>query len=178
MTMRLSTSSFAGTARTLVAVGTPRLVSMLVTTRAAAPLMRTCSGAAGSAAGAGRSLAGASLRGVGEPVVVVLVPPTATGGVPVFSGVPVAAVVGADGAGTVESLSAGVSSRAPADDSEGFSRVGLGAAGGAAAEVSLPTASVATASLRATRLSSSGVKSAKNSHQAGSTDSLSSWYCW
>src|SRR4051812_30127862 len=37
ITMRLSISSLAGTARTLVAVGTVRLVSMLATTRAAAP---------------------------------------------------------------------------------------------------------------------------------------------
>src|SRR5579875_1249316 len=37
MTTRLSMSSFAGTARTLVAVGTVRLASMLATTRAAAP---------------------------------------------------------------------------------------------------------------------------------------------
>ncbi len=37
MTNRLSSSNFAGTARTLVAVGTPRLVSMLLTTRAAVP---------------------------------------------------------------------------------------------------------------------------------------------
>jgi len=36
--MRLSTMSFAGTARTLVAVGTCKLSSMLVTTRADAPL--------------------------------------------------------------------------------------------------------------------------------------------
>src|SRR3954471_19931681 len=36
-TTRLSISSFAGIARTLVAVGTARLASMLVTTRAAAP---------------------------------------------------------------------------------------------------------------------------------------------
>src|SRR3954451_20952058 len=38
MTTRLSISSFAGIARTLVAVGTARLASMLETTRAAAPL--------------------------------------------------------------------------------------------------------------------------------------------
>ena len=38
MTTRLSISNFAGTARTLVAVGTARLASMLVTTRAAGPL--------------------------------------------------------------------------------------------------------------------------------------------
>ena len=37
MTTRLSISSLAGTARTLVAVGTWRLDSMLVTTRAEAP---------------------------------------------------------------------------------------------------------------------------------------------
>src|SRR4051794_39327520 len=36
-TVRLSMSSFAGMARTLVAVGTARLACMLVTTRAAAP---------------------------------------------------------------------------------------------------------------------------------------------
>ena len=38
MTVRLSMSSLAGTARTLVAVGTARLAFMLVTTRAAGPL--------------------------------------------------------------------------------------------------------------------------------------------
>src|SRR3954470_8563757 len=37
MTTRLSISSLAGMARTLVAVGTARLASMLLTTRAAAP---------------------------------------------------------------------------------------------------------------------------------------------
>src|SRR5438477_13137571 len=37
MTVRLSMRSFAGIARTLVAVGTARLASMFVTTRAAAP---------------------------------------------------------------------------------------------------------------------------------------------
>ena len=37
ITIRLSTISFAGTARTLVAVGTVRLVSMFATTRAAGP---------------------------------------------------------------------------------------------------------------------------------------------
>ncbi|MNW53101.1 hypothetical protein D3C74_306490 [compost metagenome] len=37
MTMRLSTMSLAGTARTEVAVGTSRLASMLTTTRAAGP---------------------------------------------------------------------------------------------------------------------------------------------
>ncbi len=37
MTMRLSHSSFTGTERTLVAVGTVRLASMLATVRAGAP---------------------------------------------------------------------------------------------------------------------------------------------
>ena len=37
MTMRLSQSSFTGTERTLVAVGTVRLASMLATVRAGAP---------------------------------------------------------------------------------------------------------------------------------------------
>ena len=43
MTVRLSMSSLAGTARTLVAVGTARLASMLSTTRAAGPLRMTVS---------------------------------------------------------------------------------------------------------------------------------------
>ena len=63
MTIRLSTSSLAGTARTLVAVGTVRLASMLVTTRAAAPLSRTGSGAPGfGAASRAGALAGGTSR--------------------------------------------------------------------------------------------------------------------
>ena len=47
MTIRLSTSSFAGTGRTLVAVGTVRLAVMFAAVRAAAPRSRTtCSTAA------------------------------------------------------------------------------------------------------------------------------------
>src|SRR5690625_1368192 len=53
MTMRLSTSSFAGIARTEVAVGTSKEVSMFLTTREAAP--RNRSGFAFSSAGAGSS---------------------------------------------------------------------------------------------------------------------------
>src|SRR3954471_13979009 len=49
MTTRLSMSSLAGIARTLVAVGTARLASMLVTTRAAGPF-RTVAGVDGLAA--------------------------------------------------------------------------------------------------------------------------------
>src|SRR5699024_9575836 len=48
MTTRLSTRSFAGTARTLVAVGTVSDVSMFVTTRADAPRSGDCSDSATS----------------------------------------------------------------------------------------------------------------------------------
>ena len=48
MTTRLSMSSLAGMARTLVAVGTCRLASMLVTTRAAAPLSGCVSASLGT----------------------------------------------------------------------------------------------------------------------------------
>src|SRR5688500_17162450 len=71
MTVRLSESSFAGTARTLVAVGTSRDASMLVTTRAAAPFsgvllapVLTGTAAAGFGAGvAGAGAAGAAAAG-------------------------------------------------------------------------------------------------------------------
>src|SRR4051794_26334199 len=64
MTTRLSMSSLAGIARTLVAVGTARLVSMLATTRAAAPRRGLVPGvgwavAAGLAAGLAGGAAGA-----------------------------------------------------------------------------------------------------------------------
>src|SRR3954447_23938745 len=63
MTTRLSISSLAGTARTLVAVGTWRLDSMLVTTRAEAPRNGLTSF---SFSGPGDFLAGASrVIGVG-----------------------------------------------------------------------------------------------------------------
>src|SRR3954454_5749122 len=63
MTTRLSISSLAGTARTLVAVGTWRLDSMLVTTRAEAPRSGLTSL---SLSGPGDFLAGASrVIGVG-----------------------------------------------------------------------------------------------------------------
>src|SRR4051812_45177396 len=53
-TVRLSMSSFAGMARTLVAVGTARLASMLVTTRAAAPFsLSVGDGADGALCGSG-----------------------------------------------------------------------------------------------------------------------------
>src|SRR5690606_30342455 len=71
MTRRLTSSSLAGTSRKLVAVGTPRLASMLATMRAAAPR----SGSPGSsrpsfpafpaAAGAGAAVARAGASGAG-----------------------------------------------------------------------------------------------------------------
>src|SRR3954471_19478772 len=78
ITVRLSASSLAGTDRTLVAVGTVRLVSMLATTRAAAPLSgvvatraggatetgaAAATGAAGAAAGAGAGAAAGAAAG-------------------------------------------------------------------------------------------------------------------
>ncbi len=50
MTIRLSMSSLAGTARTLVAVGTVRLAAMFCTVRAAAPRSLFTSASAGGAA--------------------------------------------------------------------------------------------------------------------------------
>jgi hypothetical protein len=56
MTMRLSTRSLAGIARTDVAVGTSRLASMLVTTRAAGPRRRwVSSGTSGTSCSASRA---------------------------------------------------------------------------------------------------------------------------
>src|ERR1700742_2525389 len=68
MTMRLSISSLAGMSRTLVAVGTLRLLTMLIAVRAAAPRSRSrCpAGAAGLAAGWGAGLgAGVAACGAG-----------------------------------------------------------------------------------------------------------------
>jgi hypothetical protein len=56
--MRLSINSLAGTARTLVAVGTARLASMLEAVRAATPRNRTSSAPAGTGGGAGFLAAG------------------------------------------------------------------------------------------------------------------------
>src|SRR5690348_6895089 len=50
MTMRLSMSSLAGTARTLVAVGTARLAAMFCAVRAAAPRSLVSSASCGSGA--------------------------------------------------------------------------------------------------------------------------------
>src|SRR5690606_34069700 len=53
MTIRLSISNLAGIVRTLVAVGTARLASMLVAVRAAAPRNLTSSAPSGTGGGAG-----------------------------------------------------------------------------------------------------------------------------
>ena len=58
--MRLSTISFAGTARTEVAVGISKLASMLVTTRADVPLSFSITSSA-SDAGAGFALGSAGV---------------------------------------------------------------------------------------------------------------------
>src|SRR3954451_14995898 len=76
MTVRLSCSSLAGTARTEVAVGTSRLAAMLATTRAAAPLSAVVGapsgggGPAGSGFDAGEGCAdGVALRSLTGAVV-------------------------------------------------------------------------------------------------------------
>src|ERR1019366_7050080 len=63
MTSRLSATSLAGMSRTLVAVGTWRLASMLATVRAAAPLSGRISSAATGTAGAAGVAAGALVGG-------------------------------------------------------------------------------------------------------------------
>src|ERR671912_2836248 len=102
MTMRLSMSSLAGTARTDVAVGTCRELSMFVTTRAPAPRMGVCStlpsgadsfGACASLGFGAAAVAGGSVRaGVGV--------------VSLAAGSPVGAV-GAPGAGAPVGAGAG-----------------------------------------------------------------------
>src|SRR5580693_8701789 len=78
ITIRLSTRSLAGMARTLVAVGTVRLAVMFATVRAAAPRSRTSTACCVSGGG------GAGLDGAGG------VDETGTG-----AGVPVAGAAGA-----------------------------------------------------------------------------------
>src|SRR3954452_18671919 len=57
MTTRLSISSLAGMTRTLVAVGTARLASMLATTRAAAPFRGLLASVAGVVVATGLAVA-------------------------------------------------------------------------------------------------------------------------
>src|SRR5262245_48656324 len=68
MTLRLISSSFAGTSRNEVAVGTERLASMLATMRAPTPRMGSpggASSAAGAGADAGAGAVGAAGAGAG-----------------------------------------------------------------------------------------------------------------
>ena len=65
MTIRLSASSLAGIARTLVAVGTARLAVMLVTVRAAAPRSLLTSVPSGGVGGEGRAGVGGEGRAGG-----------------------------------------------------------------------------------------------------------------
>src|SRR3984885_6566598 len=71
MTIRLSMSSLAGTARTLVAVGTVRLAAMFCAVRAAAPrsLLRSAS-AGGGATGEAWAGGTAAAAGLAAPAVV------------------------------------------------------------------------------------------------------------
>src|SRR6516162_10238661 len=64
-TSRFTSSRRAGTVRTLVAVGTPRLASMLATMREAAPRSTVASSALVSAVGAGVGAAAGATGGVG-----------------------------------------------------------------------------------------------------------------
>src|ERR1700749_2296248 len=66
MTMRLSMSSLAGTARTEVAVGTERLAAMFWAGRAAAPRSRLRSAAEGGGTGGRRCRGGRRGRGGGR----------------------------------------------------------------------------------------------------------------
>src|SRR5260370_29882165 len=66
MTILLSTSSLAGTARTLVAVGTDRLAVMLLTVRAAAPRSLLTSAPMGGLGGGGAAgIGGGGAAGIG-----------------------------------------------------------------------------------------------------------------
>src|SRR2546423_9250165 len=113
ITMRLSASSFAGTARTLVAVGTVSDWSMLATMRAATPRSGTVFAPAGTVAGA-----------------VAFGLPSAAGGAGAFAGAAFAgaAFAGAGGAG----VAAGAGVPLP-----GFAAGAFGAAGGAVSRAGL-----------------------------------------
>src|SRR5690606_17492430 len=106
MTMRLSIISFAGTVRTLVAVGTVRLASMLVATAFAMPLsvVTTSVGSTGSwEAGAGTAVGAAAGVGAGFAWSDVVL---AIGWLPVGVGTSALAAAGAAGAGAAGAASA------------------------------------------------------------------------
>src|SRR5215469_9799039 len=82
MTIRLSISSFAGTGRTLVAVGTVRLAVMFAAVRAAAPRSRTARSAASAGCVTGTAPGAAVALGLAGCTV----PGDAATAVPVVSG--------------------------------------------------------------------------------------------
>src|SRR5215207_9114131 len=114
ITIRLSNSSLTGTDRTLVAVGTARLASMLATVRAAAPRRMTLStspgpalgavgaGALAAGAGAAAGAGSAGAGGVSAGATGVAVSPGAGSGAGSGAGA-------AGSAGAVDSRSAGAS---------------------------------------------------------------------
>jgi hypothetical protein len=141
-TMRLSISSFAGTARTEVAVGTSSDTSMFVTTRAAGPLSTVvcdpppagveAAGGAVMAASRGTPLAGETATGVG----LAAMPLGATG----VTGSVAGTVVGVDAPAVVAELEAvGLAVAAVA--------AGRAAAAGVAAGALAAAAAAAAASL-------------------------------
>src|SRR3954452_13001770 len=159
MTTRLSISSFAGIARTLVAVGTARLASMLETTRAAAPLSGWL---AGGPDGSRRAWEAASPS---------LVPRSVAPLLPTALARSVGAPAGFVGFGLAFSASFSFDGAVDAagafgDSLAGFSAEPLLFAGaGLAVDPELEPVSA-------------GWSSAKKSHQALSTDSGSLRYCW
>ena len=131
-TIRLSASSLAGTARTLVAVGTVSEVSMLATTRAAAPRSGTVSPPVAAAAGfwagpaglpAGSARLAGRLRGLRRPAAAGLAPAVPSTAVPV-------------GLAAVRSVSLVPAPAAPLAGAR---------SGGAAAAVAAPSASAGAA---------------------------------
>src|SRR6516162_1861301 len=115
ITMRLSTRSLAGMARTLVAVGTLRLAAMFSAVRAAVPRSRTTFSCAGAAAAAG---SGPGLpSGAGRAGAVGVLGGGAAAGADVPDGA-------APGAGTPDG-------GAPGADPPGAGPAGAGAAGAA-----------------------------------------------
>src|SRR3954470_17118155 len=130
MTMRLSASSFAGTARTLVAVGTVSEAFMFLTTLAAAPRRGDCvpaatGGAAVLAAGLAAGAFSAGALGAGLLGAGVLGAGAAGAGAAEAGAVEVdAAEVGAAEVGAAEVEARGGASRDGAGESAGFAATG------------------------------------------------------
>src|SRR6476469_807585 len=150
MTVRLSMSSLAGTARTLVAVGTARLACMLVTTRAAGPFSVVTS-----------------------PPPVEVVPGA-------FAAAGAGAATGADAAGLTGAAAGfwATCSGAGAPSARGVAAAGAGLLTGRAWGAGLAAGAGAPVPLVLAAAGPSGRQSWKKSHQALSTLSLSARYCW